>query len=728
MVLSIAAYEADDPTSLYKRAKEYLDLARRLKKQGRIVAIAKSEVLILEKQHPDRSDWVNNAVIEEVGFEVVDDLAYHSGELQGSLLDIRIMQFAAANAAADGWKVAPLLPSSSAYSSHPDLVLSKADLEQMLEEEQANSSLPLNSSPTGSDSDSQRENFVNTRSIWKQLIQTFLILLVWFSFYDGSSEETSSVSSSEGNRRPPNPDPGDSSLDSGKNSFPPDDGEVSNNNDPNSGGGNKTSQNHLTPQADREAFAADRTTGKGGFGQYNNVGSIDRSSKVDKFTENVTYNRLDHSIKQVPTLDLPSEPTVEQPGVGGEKPIQPDPILDPPSEPTVEQPGVGGEKPIQPDPILDPPSEPTVEQPGVGGEKPIQPDPILDPPSEPTVEQPGVGGEKPIQPDPIDPPSEPTVEQPGVGGEKPIQPDPIDPPSEPTAEQPGVGGEKPIQPDPTLDPPQTVIDLSNGNQSIPVSGNVLLTIDAFGGVGRGSQPAPDIIKEIDTLQFNGVGLTARNMILTQEGDHLVITFESVSNTKVVLQNFALENIDNLPSATGILEQIGNILFDGDTQIQDSFDVLNADTITYQVWGRDTVIFLNDLDNTVSGYDNSNDVINGQGGNDFLLGLGGDDVLRGGDGNDVLTGGAGMNTLTGNEGSDIFVLLSDGFSKVTDFTLGQDFIQLPSGIEAKQITIEQGISINANNTFIKHHDTVLMALSGVQANTLTIDMFSPATLP
>ncbi|MEB3293280.1 MAG: calcium-binding protein, partial [Synechococcales bacterium] len=61
--------------------------------------------------------------------------------------------------------------------------------------------------------------------------------------------------------------------------------------------------------------------------------------------------------------------------------------------------------------------------------------------------------------------------------------------------------------------------------------------------------------------------------------------------------------------------------------------------------------LNDLDNKVKGFDNSDDVINGQGGNDILWGLSGDDLLRGGTGDDLLVGGAGIDQLDGGEGSD-----------------------------------------------------------------------------
>jgi glycerophosphoryl diester phosphodiesterase len=135
-----------------------------------------------------------------------------------------------------------------------------------------------------------------------------------------------------------------------------------------------------------------------------------------------------------------------------------------------------------------------------------------------------------------------------------------------------------------------------------------------------------------------------------------------------------------------------------------------------------------LDNTVQGFDNSNDVINGQGGNDILWGLGGNDTLRGGAGNDTLIGGAGINYLTGNAGSDTFVLSTKGLNYVTDFTIGQDFIGLSDGLTVNQLKIEQGTGVNSSSTWVKlaSDDSLLMSLNGVKATDLTTNVFLPAS--
>ncbi|ACC83711.1 beta strand repeat-containing protein [Nostoc punctiforme] len=179
------------------------------------------------------------------------------------------------------------------------------------------------------------------------------------------------------------------------------------------------------------------------------------------------------------------------------------------------------------------------------------------------------------------------------------------------------------------------------------------TITDFGGVGKGSNPSAAVIGNVDTLQFTGSGLTARNLQLTQNGNNLEVTFENVANTKVTLQNFQLENLDNLP-ASEARPAIGNILFDEQTNIADSFDVFDANSTQTNLYNKNTVTFLNELNNNITGFDNSADVINGQGGNDTINGKSGNDLLRGDAGNDTLIGGAGNDTLVGGAGADSFL--------------------------------------------------------------------------
>ncbi|MGQ9873210.1 alkaline phosphatase [Leptodesmis sp.] len=269
----------------------------------------------------------------------------------------------------------------------------------------------------------------------------------------------------------------------------------------------------------------------------------------------------------------------------------------------------------------------------------------------------------------------------------------------------------------------------------------------FGGISRGVNPSSSTIAELDTIKLEGSGLTARNMLLTQDGDDLIITFEGIANTGVILRNFALENLDNLTKATGASVDLGNILFDGQTTFQDSFDVFNKDDVRTVVFNRNTVTFLNDLDNTVSGFHDSDDVINGQGGNDRLYGLDGNDILRGGDGNDWLFAGSGSDILVGGVGDDTLNLghdhsadtviyrLGDGIDVVNQFTLGAggDRLQF-EGIAAIDVVS------NGSSTFFRLSDGIannagfgsgqslleLRNVSGLTANTIGLNLASGNT--
>ncbi|MBE8991929.1 choice-of-anchor D domain-containing protein, partial [Nostoc sp. LEGE 12450] len=200
------------------------------------------------------------------------------------------------------------------------------------------------------------------------------------------------------------------------------------------------------------------------------------------------------------------------------------------------------------------------------------------------------------------------------------------------------------------------------------NGNDIIT--DFGGIGTNSNPSSAVIAKVDTLQFVGAGLTAKNLQLTQNSNDLEVTFEGVTNTKVTLQNFKLENLENV-SALATRPAIGNILFDGQASITDSFDVINANSTQTSIFNRNTVTFLNELNNNIVGFDNSNDVINGQGGNDTINGNSGDDLLRGGAGDDLLIGGKGNDILIGGSGVDAFVYNTN--AAFTSATVGIDTI-------------------------------------------------------
>ena len=76
----------------------------------------------------------------------------------------------------------------------------------------------------------------------------------------------------------------------------------------------------------------------------------------------------------------------------------------------------------------------------------------------------------------------------------------------------------------------------------------------------------------------------------------------------------------------------------------------------------------------------NDTVSGGVGNDILYGSEGNDVLNGGSDNDTLFGGSGSNVLTGGSGRDVYVFdAAGGFSRITDFSVAEDKIQLDRGV-------------------------------------------------
>jgi phosphodiesterase/alkaline phosphatase D-like protein len=270
----------------------------------------------------------------------------------------------------------------------------------------------------------------------------------------------------------------------------------------------------------------------------------------------------------------------------------------------------------------------------------------------------------------------------------------------------------------------------NGNFSFEIAqGSGTTTIANFGGVGPTNNPSASRRAEVDQLRFTGSDLIARNLLLQQQGADVLLSFAGVSNTQVLLKNLKIEDLENL-------SKIGNMVFDGEEEIQDvSLDVFSASETRQRVFRRDAVTFLNELDNDVKGFEHADDVINGLGGEDILEGLSGDDLLRGGAGNDkllggqgddllvgdegddFLNGGRGCDTLTGGAGVDTFVVRrGQGSEHITDYTDGTDRIGLGSGLTFNRIQIEQGTGVDSANTWIKVKATgeLLATVTGIQS--------------
>ncbi|MHC5767887.1 MAG: beta strand repeat-containing protein [Nostoc sp.] len=258
---------------------------------------------------------------------------------------------------------------------------------------------------------------------------------------------------------------------------------------------------------------------------------------------------------------------------------------------------------------------------------------------------------------------------------------------------------------------------------IVLPGDGIDTITDFGGIGKGTNPSAGVIYQVDTLNFTGLGLTARNLQLTQNGNNLEVTFEDIANTKVILQDFQLEQLDNLP-VSGSRAAIGNILFDGQTNITDSFDVFDANSTQTNLFNKNTVTFLNDLNNNITGFYNSNDVINGQGGDDIIDGKSGNDLLRGGAGNDTLIGGEDYDTLVGGAGADRFVYKNDSY-RVSTLLVNtiSDFNSSEGDKIVLDITSFSAITSVAGNGFSNANDFQLTNLAGTSTAKIVYDPVS-----
>ncbi|MGJ3247626.1 MAG: hypothetical protein ACFE0I_16315 [Elainellaceae cyanobacterium] len=327
--------------------------------------------------------------------------------------------------------------------------------------------------------------------------------------------------------------------------------------------------------------------------------------------------------------------------------------------------------------------------------------------------------EQPNLPDPS--------EQPAPLNPDPRAPGPLEPnPTEPEIETPPPSGESPNPIEPPIEVPPEIVELdaSGGQMAIAISpGMGPVGILNFGGIGRGGNPSQSLINELDRLMFDGGGLTPDAMLLTQQGDDLLISFVGVDSVAVLLYDFDLDDLDNLSNFGDNQQSIGNIVFEGEDSVQNSFDVINSDRLEAQVLRPNIATFLNDLDNVTQGFDQSADVINGQGGNDQLSGLGGDDILRGGDGDDILDGGDGNDRLYGGRGADQFLLAPrPGIDFIQDFTSGDDVLVLSNGLTLSQIAIAQGTNSTTQQsvTHIINRQTgqILAQLDGINAAELT----------
>ena len=101
-------------------------------------------------------------------------------------------------------------------------------------------------------------------------------------------------------------------------------------------------------------------------------------------------------------------------------------------------------------------------------------------------------------------------------------------------------------------------------------------------------------------------------------------------------------------------------------------------------------------------------------------------VLGSNGNDTIIGDRQNNVFTGNGGLDLFTLTPNhGIDTITDFTIGEDQIQLTGGLTFAQLDISQGTGENGNDTLIRvpnNNNELLAVLKGVIASALPPSSF------
>jgi Ca2+-binding RTX toxin-like protein len=183
----------------------------------------------------------------------------------------------------------------------------------------------------------------------------------------------------------------------------------------------------------------------------------------------------------------------------------------------------------------------------------------------------------------------------------------------------------------------------------------------------------------------------------------------------------------------------SISLHGDELIEtpDSTEVIRAG-------GNDVITLERNYANSVVDLGSGNDRFKGGIGADNISGSDGNDIIAGRNGSDRLSGDGGEDTLTGGAGNDRFVLAPSRDSStsvlsrtslyrtpmdiITDFTDGQDLIELTGGLSFQQVNIVSiGSSPNASkldSTLIVSANTQewLAILTGVRASKITATDF------
>nr|WP_240308275.1 VWA domain-containing protein [Vibrio cholerae] len=202
---------------------------------------------------------------------------------------------------------------------------------------------------------------------------------------------------------------------------------------------------------------------------------------------------------------------------------------------------------------------------------------------------------------------------------------------------------------------------------------------------------------------------------------------NIQNAQVMLESFMQGKDDSI---------LHNVNEGEDSAIKTaSFSTAHID-IAHGGGGDDRIYGQGGVDLMFGG--SGNDQLYGGDGNDGLRGGTGNDTLDGGAGNDILIGGLGDDILTGGSGDDLFKWvdgdLDNSKDRITDFTIGQDKIDLSELFTDETRTLDQllnshviEITDKGENSEIVinngHDNQLTIQLDGVSFNELTNQLAS-----
>ena len=161
---------------------------------------------------------------------------------------------------------------------------------------------------------------------------------------------------------------------------------------------------------------------------------------------------------------------------------------------------------------------------------------------------------------------------------------------------------------------------------------------------------------IDTLRFTA-GILTTDVVLTRNGDDLVVQIRETADPVTVLNHFTTAPIDR-------------IVFDDNT-----------------TWDQSAI-----ASRLVSALTTGPDNFTGTSGNDFVQALAGNDTVRGMGGDDYIDGGAGVDTLYGGLGNDVVIggaegdnLYGEGGDDVLNGGAGSDYLDGGTGNDTFEFT-------------------------------------------